>query len=348
MDNRKDEHLTLCLEEDVEFSSKNTSGFSNLRFDHDALPEINKSHISLETELFGKKLAAPILIGAMTGGTKRAALINKRLAEAAEECQVGFTLGSQRKMLEDPKTAPSFCVRKYAPKIPLLIGNIGAVQLNYGVKTSHLKKLIVDTEADAFTFHLNPLQEAIQYEGDTDFSNLLPKLRDVIPSLGVPVLIKEVGAGISETTALKLKTLPLSGVETAGRGGTSWSKIESLRTKDIRQKQVGELFTHWGVPTVESILICKKHLSHLKIIASGGIRNGIEVAQALALGAEAAAVALPLLNAANETTAAVFHALQLIIEQLKTTMFVTGCQTIEDLKKKKLKRVSDMTVKYEA
>ena len=336
--NRKDEHLTLCLKEEVEFSEKNTSGFSNLRFDHDALPEVNKAHISLETELFSKKLAAPIIIGAMTGGTSKAALINRRLAEAAEKCQVGFTLGSQRKMLEDPKRAPSFCVRKFAPKIPLLIGNIGAVQLNYGVETAHLKKLISETELDAFTFHLNPLQEAIQPEGDTDFSDLLPKLRDVIPSLGVPVLIKEVGAGISETTALKLQKLPIAGIETAGRGGTSWSRVESLRTKNEIQKKVGELFTHWGIPTSRSIQICRKYFPDKVVIASGGIRNGIEVAKAIALGADAAALAYPFLKAGEESLEAVVQLIERIKEELRTAMFVTGCRNVADLRKRKLQK----------
>ena len=335
---RKDEHVKLCLEEDVEYSSYKGSGFDRLRFDHDALPEISKEEISLGVKIFGRKLAAPLIIGAMTGGTSHTALINERLAEGAQASSVGFALGSQRKMVEDPSCAPSFCVRKKFKKIPLLIGNVGAVQLNYGLELHHIQSLIEETEVDAFTFHLNPLQEAIQPEGDTNFSNLLAKLADIIPALKVPVIVKEVGAGISETTAMKLQKLPLGGIETAGRGGTSWSKIESLRTTNDIQKKAGELFTHWGIPTSESIHICRKYFPTQVVIGSGGIRNGIEVAQALALGADVVALAHPFLKAAHESVEAVVHLIDQIKEELRTTMFVTGCRNVGDLRKRKLQR----------
>ena len=185
----------------------------------------------------------------MTGGTSRAGEVNRRLALAAEKCQVGFVLGSQRKLLKstDPEIAKSFAVRDHAPRIPLLFGNVGAVQLNYGVTASDIRKLIDDTDCDAFNFHLNPLQEAIQPEGDRNFSSLIPKLKDCIPELGVPVLLKEVGAGISARTARKMKGIPFHGIETAGAGGTSWSKIEALRSKDPRGAATGALFAQWGI-----------------------------------------------------------------------------------------------------
>ncbi|HLD75003.1 MAG TPA: type 2 isopentenyl-diphosphate Delta-isomerase [Bdellovibrionota bacterium] len=336
--NRKDEHLKLCLEEEVEYSSDKGSGFDRLRFDHDALPEVSKNEIKLEIEIFGYKLSCPLIIGAMTGGTRDTALINERLAEAAQLTQVGFALGSQRKMLEDPSCAASFCLKRKFKNIPLFIGNMGAVQLNYGLESQHIQSLIEETQVNAFAFHLNPLQEAIQPEGDTNFSNLLVKLSDVIPTLKVPVLIKEVGAGISETTAKKLQKLAIAGIETAGRGGTSWSKIESLRTKNEIQKSVGELFTHWGIPTTESIKICRQYFPSRVVIASGGIRNGIEVAKAIALGADAAALAHPFLKAAHESLERVLELIERIKEELRTTMFVTGCRNIGDLRKKGLRK----------
>lgn len=337
---RKNSHLSICLDEQVEFTGGDANGFGAYRFDHDALPEVNKVDVCLETTLFGKRLAAPIFIGAMTGGTDRAAEINRRLALAAEKCKVGFALGSQRKMLENPATLSSYNVRQHAPGIPLLVGNVGAVQLNYGVGLPELKRLVRDIGCDAFNFHLNPLQEAIQPEGDTNFSGLLSKLREVIPQMGVPVLLKEVGSGISETTALKIKDLPISGVETAGVGGTSWSKIESLRTTNSIQRSTGELFARWGMPTAESVIVCRSVLPRLTVVASGGIRNGIEAAKAIALGADAVAYALPMLKAAERSADAVVEEICRLMEELRTAMFVTGCSRVADLRKSKLRKVT--------
>ncbi len=340
---RKDSHLTLCLEEEVEFGSDHATGFAALRFDHDALPEIDKESIGTEIELFGKRLTAPIVIASMTGGTPHAGELNRRLALAAEACQVGMALGSQRKMLVDPSTAPTFAVRDAAPRLPLLFGNVGAVQLNYGVGAREVRGLVEAVGCDAFLFHLNPLQEAIQPEGDTRFAGLLARLREVAPSLGVPVLLKEVGAGIGRATARKLRDLPIAGVETAGVGGTSWSKIESMRTSDPVQRSTGELFARWGTPTAESILICREALPDRVVIASGGIRNGIEVAKALALGADAVSVAVPLLRAAERSIDDAVLALQRITEELRTAMFLTGCATVADLRRRPLLRARDLT-----
>jgi isopentenyl-diphosphate delta-isomerase len=343
LEDRKNNHLSLCLENHVEFPSLGANGFASLRFEHDALPEINKSEINLSVTLFGKKLSAPILIGAMTGGTSRAGEINKRLALAAAECGVGMALGSQRKMLKDLSSRSTYAMKEVAPELPLLIGNIGAVQLNYGVDRSQILSLIREAGCDAFAFHMNPLQECIQPEGDLNFSRLVPKLKEIIPQLGVPVLVKEVGSGISETTAMKLRELPLAAVETAGVGGTLWSKVESLRASEKIRRQAGELFARWGVPTAESIITCKKILPDLKIIASGGMRNGIEAAKAIALGADAAAYALPMLKAADISTDAVIEAIEQIKEELRITMFLTGSKDIEALKKAQLRRATDFT-----
>jgi isopentenyl-diphosphate delta-isomerase len=331
---RKDSHLSICLEEQIEFYSANSNGFASYRFDHDGLPEVDCAKIDLRVEFLGKKLAAPLVIGAMTGGTDRTGEINRRLALAAERCQVGFALGSQRKMLRDPSETirQSYAVREAAPGIPLLFGNLGAVQLNYGVTPSDIRKLIEGVGCDAFNFHINPLQEAIQPEGDRDFSGLLSRLKSCISELNTPVFIKEVGAGISRSTAKKLRSLPIRGVETAGAGGTSWSKIESLRTTDPTGQGLGTLFARWGIPTAESVVICRAELPDLSIVASGGIRNGIEVAKALALGADVAAAALPILKAAEKSVDDAVEAIQRILTELRTTLFVTGMKSIQDLK----------------
>jgi isopentenyl-diphosphate delta-isomerase len=333
---RKDSHISICLEKDIELYSENSNGFSEWNFEHDALPEIDFSAIQLETTVLGKKLAAPLIIGAMTGGTERAGEINRRLALAAEKCQVGIALGSQRKMIghgRDSAVTKSYAVRDHAPGVPLLLGNIGAVQLNYGVTAQQLRALIETSGCDAFNFHLNPLQEAVQPEGDRNFSSLLPKMRDIIPSLGVPVLVKEVGSGISSRTARKLKTLPIAGIETAGAGGTSWSKIEAYRSATPDRQNLGQLFARWGVPTAESVVTCRRELPSLAVIASGGIRNGIEIAKAIALGADAAATALPILKAAERSTEDAIAAIEQLILELRTALFVTGLSSIEELKR---------------
>lgn len=332
---RKDSHLSICLEEEIDFSTQGSNGFASYRFDHDALPEIDYAKIDLTTQLFGKKLAAPLIIGAMTGGTTRAGEVNRRLALAAERCQVGFALGSQRKLLKNPSDHAllgSFAVRNHAPGLPLLFGNVGAVQLNYGMTAHELSALIQNTGCDAFNFHLNPLQEAIQPEGDRNFSSLIPKLKDCIPQLGVPVLLKEVGAGISATTARKIKSIPFHGIETAGMGGTSWSKIEALRSNDPTGAATGRLFAQWGVPTAESLLHCRSEFSDRVVICSGGIRNGIEVAKAIALGADAVALALPILKAAEKSVDDAVLAIQQVLTELRTALFVTGMGSIAELR----------------
>jgi len=340
---RKDSHLALCLSEEVEPFGRHRSGFGELRFDHDALPEIDLADVRTDVEILGKRLAAPILLGAMTGGTARAGEMNRRLAVAAARCGVGFALGSQRRMLQDPSTRESYAVRDAAPALPLVVGNLGAVQLNYGVGGSELRRLVTDAGCDAFAFHLNPLQEAVQAEGDTRFSALAPKLRAAALELGVPVLVKEVGSGISETTARKLAELPIAGVETGGVGGTSWSMVESLRAADPLRRALGERFASWGIPTAESVVACRRALPTHVVIASGGIRDGIEIAKALALGADAAAIALPFLRAAARSADAVVEEIERLVAELRTAMFLTGCAAPAELRGRRLVRARDLT-----
>lgn len=333
----------MCLEENIEFIDHDANGFAQYRFEHDAIPEINFDDIDTSTIVFGKKLNAPIIIGAMTGGSDQALEINKRLAHAAEKCGVGFALGSQRAMIEDPSLINTYDARKWAPELRLLIGNIGAVQLNYGTTAQQISALINTIHCDAINFHFNPLQEVIQPEGDRNFGNLSVKLTEIISTLTVPAIAKEVGCGISEKTAEKFSVIGFSAIETAGLGGTSWSQIESHRTSALKPKKLGETFARWGVPTAESILNCKKYFKGKTIIASGGLRNGIEIAKSLALGADSAALALPLLKAASNSTDEAIHTLELLIEELKTTMFLTGSRTIDELKSRPLLRKMDYT-----
>jgi isopentenyl-diphosphate delta-isomerase len=245
-------------------------------------------------------------------------------------------------MLEDPSTRPTYAVREAAPDLPLLLGNLGAVQLNYGVGAAELSGLVAAVGADALSLHLNPLQEAIQPGGDTRFSGLLARLRAAVPAVGVPVLLKEVGAGISQTTAEKIRSLPVAGVETAGVGGTSWARIESLRTTDPIQRAVGQRFTRWGIPTAESVAICRRVLPDRVVIASGGIRSGIDAAKALALGADAVAVALPVLRAAERSEDEAAEVLEQLVAELRTAMFLAGARSIADLRARRLVPARDL------
>ncbi|RME02311.1 MAG: type 2 isopentenyl-diphosphate Delta-isomerase [Planctomycetota bacterium] len=332
--NRKNEHLQICLNEDVQ-AQHTTTGLEEYTLEYDALPELDFEEISLETKFLGKTLSAPLMIGAMTGGTPQAAEFNKRLAQAAAEIGIAMALGSQRPMLQNPEDE-SFMVKKYAPKLKLLLGNLGAVQLNYGVQPSQIREILEKTQCDALNFHLNPLQEAIQPEGDKNFKNLLSKLHQTIDELPYPVLIKEVGCGISTTTALKLKTLPIAGVEVAGVGGTSWAFIEAMRNQDPIAKTTGVHLKEFGVPTAQSIQICRKIFPEKYVVASGGLRTGLDIAKALALGADIAAFALPALKAAE--THEILQFLNQIVYELKTILFITGSANVRSLRGKIFKK----------
>ena len=336
VEDRKDAHLRICLEEPVDRLEVST-GFERWRFEHDALPELSRDDVDISTTVFGKRLSAPLMIGAMTGGTERAGEINRILASAAEECGIAMALGSQRKMLESPEATASFRVRDVAPSI-LLMGNVGAVQLNYGVDADGCRRLVDEAGCDIFAFHLNALQEAIQPEGDTDFRGLLDALDRVIPGIGVPVVLKEVGAGLSEKTLRKVAHLPIAGVETAGVGGTSWSRIESYRTDSWVQQMTGQLLGAWGEPTAESLQAAVRVLGGQKtIICSGGIRDGLQVAKAVAMGADLVALALPFLKAAVEGGYdAVVLRIRQFMDALRTVCFVTGARTLTELRAQRL------------
>ncbi|HLO48450.1 MAG TPA: type 2 isopentenyl-diphosphate Delta-isomerase [Kamptonema sp.] len=327
---RKAEHISICLEEDVQFH-ETTNGLERYRFTHCCLPELNLSDIDLSTTLFGKKIGAPLLISSMTGGTELAQTINYRLADAAQHYKIAMGVGSQRVAVENPQLADTFAVRRRAPDI-LLFANIGAVQLNYSYGIEQCQRMIDILEADALILHLNPLQECIQTEGDTNFKGLLDKIAKLCYKLPVPAIAKEVGNGISGAMAIKLIEAGVSAIDVAGAGGTSWAKIEGKRAKDAKQRRLGITFADWGMPTAESILSVRAAAPKIPLIASGGLRNGLDVAKAIALGADIAGLAWPLLQAAAESEAAVMELVDILIAEITTVLFCTGSANLHNLK----------------
>ena len=333
---RKADHIQINLEEDVQ--SGITTGLEFYRFIHNALPEINLSDVNTTQIIFGKKMAVPVLISSMTGGTEKAAVINRHLAEAAQQAGIAMGLGSQRSAVEDAGLARTFHVRQYAPNI-LLFANIGAVQLNYGFTTNHLRNLVEMVEADALVLHLNALQEALQPEGDTNFRGLLNKIEVLCREIEIPVIVKEVGWGISEITAMQLINSGVSAIDVAGAGGTSWSQVEMYRMRGDRLANVAGAFRNWGIPTADSIIQVRKAAPGLMIIASGGLKNGVDIAKCIALGAQFGGMARPFLMAANESTEKVMNLIEQIANEIRICMFLNGALTISSLQQVQLKKI---------
>jgi isopentenyl-diphosphate Delta-isomerase len=327
---RKAEHIRICLESDVQFKTQG-SGFDRYQFTHSCLPELDYQEIDLTTNLLGKQLGAPILISSMTGGTQQAKEINYRLAEAAQVYKLAMGVGSQRVAIEKPDVADTFQVRKIAPDI-LLLANLGAVQLNYRYGIDECLRAVELLEADALILHLNPLQECIQPHGDTNFGGLLDRIATVCQQLPVPVIIKEVGNGISASMAQQLIAAGVRGIDVAGAGGTSWAKVESERAQTALQRRLGETFGDWGIPTTECITTIRQIAPTLPLIASGGVRNGLDIAKAIALGADVAGLALPFLQAADSSTAAVAELVQILMAEIQTVLFCTGNANLAVLK----------------
>ena len=327
---RKAEHIRICLESDVQFQTQG-SGFDRYQFIHSCLPELDYQHLDLTTNLLGKQLGAPILISSMTGGTAQAKEINYRLAEVAQEYRLAMGVGSQRVAIEQPQVADTFQVRQIAPDI-LLFANLGAVQLNYKYGIDHCWRAVELLGADALILHLNPLQECIQPQGDTNFKGLLDRIASVCERLPVPVIIKEVGNGISASMAQQLIAAGVSGIDVAGAGGTSWAKVESERAQTVLQRRLGETFADWGIPTTACITEIRQIAPTLPLIASGGIRNGLEIAKAIAMGADVAGLALPFLQAADISTLAVAELVQILTAEIQTVLFCTGNANLSALR----------------
>jgi isopentenyl-diphosphate delta-isomerase len=327
---RKQEHLDIVLNKDVDFKGIST-GFDDYYFIHQALPEIDLEYVDVSVRLFDKKLAAPLIISSMVGGIDSAAVINRNLASAAQELGLAMGLGSQRCAIDDPAAASSYQVRDVAPDI-LLFANLGAVQLNYGYTVDQCRRAVDMVQADGLILHLNPLQESLQPGGNTNFSGLVSKIEKVCSGLNLPVIVKEVGSGISDNVARMLSNAGVSAIDIAGAGGTSWSEVEKYRERTQAKENIAAAFASWGIPTVESIEMVRRGAPDITLIASGGIRNGIDVAKAIALNADLAGIAAPLLRAASISAEAAMTALQEIIEELRITMFCTGTITTEELK----------------
>jgi isopentenyl-diphosphate delta-isomerase len=326
---RKADHIRINLDENVQFP-RLTTGLENYSFVHQALPELNLADIQTSTTFFDKPLSAPILISSMTGGTAEAQRINRNLAIAAQEANIAMGLGSQRAAIEDSALVSTFYVRDVAPDI-LLFANVGAVQLNYGYGIDQCRQAVETAEADALILHLNVLQEAVQPEGDVDFSGLFSKVEQICTLLDVPVIAKEVGWGISEQMARQLADAGVSALDVAGAGGTSWSEVEYHRAPDAFHAQVAACFADWGIPTAYSVIYAKRAAPSLPVIASGGLRNGIDIAKSIALGADLAGLAGPFLKAAVESPEDVLSVIKLLTRQFKIAMLCAGAGNIDTL-----------------
>ncbi|MBE9046844.1 type 2 isopentenyl-diphosphate Delta-isomerase [Pleurocapsales cyanobacterium LEGE 10410] len=326
---RKADHLRICLEDDVQFRNR-TNGLDRYRFDHSCLPELDLSEVDLSCQFLNQTLNAPLLISSMTGGTERAKMINCRLARAAQQHGLAMGVGSQRIAVENPDVAHTFAVRSLAPDA-MLFANLGAVQLNYTYGVEQCLRVVDILKADALILHLNPLQECIQPNGDTKFRGLLNKIEQLCQQIDVPVIAKEVGNGISTAMATKLIDAGVRAIDVAGAGGTSWAKVESQRAENNLQRKLGKTFADWGISTADCIVQIRQQYADLPLIASGGLRNGIEVAKAIALGADLAGLAFPFLQAASESEAALDELIELLIAEIKTVLFCTGNASLTEL-----------------
>ncbi|MBE1546887.1 isopentenyl-diphosphate delta-isomerase [Mycobacterium sp. OAS707] len=333
METRKQRHIDVCLSDAVDYQTV-TTGLERYRLPYNALTQTDLGSVDLSTNFLGARLRAPVLIGAMTGGAELSATINRNLGAAAQQLGIGMMLGSQRIMLDNGIASTSFTVRDVAPDA-LLIGNIGLAQLNE-VVVADVVKLLDAVGANALAVHTNPLQEAMQHEGDTDFSGSIARLRDIARSIDYPVILKEVGHGIGAAAAAELVDCPIAAVDVAGAGGTSWARVEQfVRFGEIRYPALAE----WGIPTAEALLEVQHTLPDVPIIASGGIRTGMDAAKALAMGADAVAVARPLLAPAIESPAAVVDWLQRFIGELRVCLHGCGAANLVALRRRGVTKI---------
>ena len=334
---RKKEHLELCLDT-ARVSSSSSTGLETYRFVHNALPELDIDEIDIGTTFLGKRLKAPILISSMTGGFDLARRVNRNLAAAAQRLGLAMGVGSQRVAIEEPSAAKSFQVRDLAPDI-LLLGNLGAVQLNYGYDVEQCRRAVAMIRADGLILHLNVLQEAVQPEGNRNFKGLTAKIAAVCRELDVPVVAKEVGNGISVDAAMRLQRAGVKAIDIAGKGGTSWSAVEAQRA--ARQGlRADTAFADWGIPTEAALISVRKALPDIQLVASGGIRSGVDMAKSIALGADLAALGQPLLAAALESADKVVEFLAGVIHELKVSMLCVGAKDLRQLRQAPLTRVA--------
>lgn len=329
-DRRKADHIRINLEEDVQFPSL-TNGFERYRLVHQALPELDLEAIDTRVTLLGKTLQLPFLISSMTGGTEAARIINRNLAAGAQARGIAMGLGSQRTGIEQPETVGTFKVRDVAPDI-LLFANLGAIQLNYRYGVDECRRAVDMIEADALILHLNPLQEAVQADGNWNWGGLLAKIEQVVRQVGVPVIAKEVGWGVSAATARRLKEAGVAVIDVAGSGGTSWTEVEYHRASSDAFRKLARAFADWGIPTAESLLLAGRGAPDVPLIASGGMRTGIEAAKALALGATLVGVAASFLKAAALGADEVSDTIDQLASELQVAMFCAGAGCVAALR----------------
>ncbi|MGB9914623.1 MAG: type 2 isopentenyl-diphosphate Delta-isomerase [Candidatus Bathyarchaeales archaeon] len=331
---RKADHIKICLNEKAQ-ARKATAGFEDIQLIHRALPEVDKAQIDLSTTVFGYRFSAPLIVGAMTGGTAEATRINAAIAEAVEQLHLGMGVGSQRAAIEDAKLVETFAVaRKKAPNV-FLIANIGGVQLVHGYGVKEVKKTVEMIDADAVAIHLNALQEAVQPEGQTNFKGVLAKIGEIAAAIEKPVIVKETGAGIAAEDAEKLEAAGVKAIDIGGAGGTSFAAVEYYRARGQEtgiQHFLGDAFWDWGIPTVISLIETNQRVK-IPVIASGGIRSGMDMAKALALNASLTSISQPVLQAAIKGAKDVADLLSLFIEELRNVMFLVGADSVQKLAK---------------
>jgi len=329
---RKKDGIDIPLQKNVQ--AKTTSAYLEyVKLVHNALPELDYDDIDTSTKFLDKKFAAPIIIDSMTGGTDEATVINGRLGELAEKYGFGMGLGSQRAGLKSEELATTYSIaRKNAPNA-FLIANIGGAQLAKGLTIDEARKIVKMIKANALVVHLNPLQELVQPEGEPRYRGVLGKISDLAKTIDVPVIVKEVGAGISKEVAIKLEMAGVAAINVAGAGGTSWAGVEKLRAeavKDDLKRHLGEMFWDWGIPTAASLIEVHRAV-RVPLIASGGIRNGLEVAKCIALGASMTAMAYPFLRAASQSRENLFAFANTLVAELRSAMFLVGAKNISAL-----------------
>ncbi|AIF84318.1 isopentenyl-diphosphate delta-isomerase [Candidatus Nitrososphaera evergladensis SR1] len=329
---RKKDGIDIPLQKDVQARATSTY-LEYVKLVHNALPELDYDDIDLSTTFLGHRFSAPLIIDSMTGGTDEATVINGRLGELAEKYGLGMGLGSQRAGLKSEELASTYSVaRKNAPNA-FLIANIGGAQLAKGLSVDDARKIVRMIRANALVVHLNPLQELVQPEGEPRYRGVYAKIVELVKSMDVPVIVKEVGAGISREVAIKLEMAGVSAINVAGSGGTSWAGVEKLRAdmvKDRKKARLGEMFWDWGIPTAASLIEARKAVK-VPLVASGGLRNGLEVAKCVALGASMSAMAYPFLKAAAQSREALFEFADSVLAELQSAMFLVGAANVRAL-----------------
>ncbi len=329
---RKRSHIDTTMQQDVQFRAKKT-GFDDVELVHNAVPGINRDDVDLSVKMFGHEMAAPIVIESMTGGTPSAAKLNEILGQAAEELNIAIGVGSQRAGVEKPELAYTYSIIRERAPHAFVFANLGCPQLVKGYGLKEMKRAVEMVRANALYIHLNGVQECVQVEGEPVFQGALEKIREGAAQLGVPIVMKETGAGFSHETATALEKVGVKGVDVAGAGGTSWAAVEYYRAKEKASplhEKLGEVFWDWGIPTVSSLVEVSRS-TKLTVIASGGVRNGLHGAKALALGADAFGLALPFLKSTPGGVDEVKQRLETIMFELKTAMFLTGSKNITEL-----------------